>query len=61
MTQPRKPKAHKRKTSPPTATEQQEEYEAVIEPDPLLKEVGEANERITDPRERERVVPSRPC
>ena len=61
MTSPRKSKAHKRKTSPPPATEQQEEYDGVIEPDPLLKEVGEANERIADPRERERVVPSRPC
>jgi hypothetical protein len=61
MTQARKPKARKHKTSPPPATEEQEEYEAVIEPDPLLKEVGEANERIADPQERERVVPSRPC
>ncbi|HKY71260.1 MAG TPA: hypothetical protein VJL88_05025 [Nitrospira sp.] len=61
MTQPRIPKARKRKRSPPTATERQEEYKAVIEPDPLLKEVGEANERIADPQERERVVPSRPC
>ena len=41
--------------------ERKEEYRAVIEPDPLLKEVGEANERIVDPAERERVVPSRPC
>jgi hypothetical protein len=61
MTQSRKPKARKRKTSRPPATERQEEYDAVIEPDPLLKEVGEANERIADPQERERVVPSRPC
>ena len=59
--EPRKPKRRKAKPTPPSATERKEEYEAVIEPDPLLKEVGEANERITDPRERERVVPSRPC
>jgi hypothetical protein len=41
--------------------ERAEEYQAVIEPDPLLKEVGEANEQIADPAERERVVPSKPC
>jgi hypothetical protein len=50
----------KAKPKPPQA-ERAEEYQAVIEPDPLLKEVGEANERITNPAERERVVPSRPC
>jgi hypothetical protein len=45
----------------PSAKERQLEYDGVIAPDPLLKEVGEANEHIADPRERERVVPSRPC
>jgi hypothetical protein len=49
-------KPRKAKTS-----ELEREYRAVIDPDPLLKEVGEANERIADPAERERVVPSRPC
>jgi hypothetical protein len=59
--EPRTPKRRKAKPTLPSATERKEEYEAVIEPDPLLKEVGEANERIADPQERERVVPSRPC
>jgi hypothetical protein len=49
------------KTRPPDRRERAEEYQAVIEPDPLLKEVGEANEQIADPAERERVVPSKPC
>ena len=30
-------------------------------PDPLVKEVEETNEHIADPKERERVIPSRPC
>ncbi len=51
----------KRKTSKPTEKERKEEYRAVIKPDPLLREVGEANEHIADPSERERVIPSRPC
>ena len=27
----------------------------------LLKEVAEANAKVTNPEERERVIPSRPC
>ena len=57
---PRKRASNKPKAKP-SELEREEEYRAVIEPDPLLKEVGEANERIADPAERERVVPSRPC
>ena len=45
----------------PAESERKEEYDAVIETDPLLREVGEANEKIADPSERERVIPSRPC
>jgi hypothetical protein len=41
--------------------EREQEYEAVIEPDPLLAEVGEANEKISNPSEAQRVVPSRRC
>ena len=41
--------------------EREQEYEAVIEPDPLLAEVGEANEKISHPSEAQRVVPSKPC
>ena len=33
----------------------------IIQPDPLRKEVEEANEHIANPDERERVIPSRPC
>jgi hypothetical protein len=41
--------------------EREEEYQAIIEPDPLLAEVGEANEKISNPSEAQRVVPSKPC
>jgi len=41
--------------------EREQEYQAVIEPDPLLAEVGEANEKIRNPSEAQRVVPSKPC
>ena len=61
MTRTRERRTPKRKRPEPTETERKEEYGAVIDPDPLLKEVGEANERIADPSERERVIPSRPC
>jgi hypothetical protein len=47
----------KRKKTRPDA-EQTEEDGA---PDPLLKEVAEANKGIVDPAERERVIPSKPC
>ena len=47
----------KRKKARP-APEQKEEHRA---PDPLLKEVAEANKGIVDPAERERVIPSKPC
>jgi hypothetical protein len=33
----------------------------IIQPDPLKKEVIEANEHIANPDERERVIPSKPC
>ena len=59
MKQPRRRAAKRKKQKP--SKQRQEEYQAVIEPDPLLKEVGEANEHIANPEERERVVPSRPC
>ena len=58
---PRKVASNKPRKAKTSELEREEEYRAVIEPDPLLKEVGEANERIADPAERERVVPSRPC
>lgn len=41
--------------------DQQAEYDAVIAPDPLLAEVGQANERIHAPDEAKRVVLSKPC
>jgi hypothetical protein len=53
--------ANKPRKAGSSESEREEEYRAVIEPDPLLSEVGEANERIADPAERERVIPSRPC
>jgi len=41
--------------------EREEEYQAIIEPDPLLAEVGKANEKISNPSEAQRVIPSKPC
>ena len=41
--------------------EREQEYQAVIELDPLLAEVGEANEKISNPSEAQKVVPSKPC
>jgi hypothetical protein len=41
--------------------ERQEEYKAIIESDPLLDEVGKANRQISNPSERRKVVPSKPC
>ena len=41
--------------------EREEEYKAVIEPDPLLDEVGHANRKIGNPSERRKVIPSKPC
>ncbi|WP_447987430.1 hypothetical protein [Nitrospira sp. Nam74] len=41
--------------------EQEEQYHAVIEPDPLLEEVGDANEKAGHSSERRRIVPSKPC
>jgi hypothetical protein len=58
---PRKRGSNKPRKAKTSELEREAEYRAVIELDPLLKEVGEANERIADPAERERVVPSRPC
>ena len=45
--------------SPPLAKKNEEP--AVINTEHLLEEVEEANEHIADPKERERVIPSRPC
>ena len=43
---PRKRASNKPRKAKTSELEREEEYRAVIEPDPLLKEVGEANERI---------------
>jgi hypothetical protein len=60
MKQKRAPRTPKRRPQT-TKTQRKEEYDAVINTDALLKEVGEANEQIANPSERERVIPSRPC
>ena len=59
----KRPKARgrQRAKSASSATERREKREPVIDQDALLKEVGKANEHITNPDERERVIPSRPC
>jgi hypothetical protein len=57
---PRPPETRKKEDEASRA-EREEQYQAVIEPDPLLEEVGEANEKIDQPSERRKVIPSRPC
>jgi hypothetical protein len=42
-------------------SDREEQYHAIIESDPLLEEVGEANQKAGDPSEPRRVVPSKPC
>ena len=40
---------------------EQEQYHTIIEPDPLLEEVGEANKKAGHGTEPRRVIPSNPC
>jgi hypothetical protein len=55
------PHKEPKKEEADTQLEREEEYKAVIEPDPLLDEVGKANRKINNPCERRKVVPSKPC
>ena len=58
----RKPPPARRPRKPTRpGTDRQERDRRDIETDPLLKEVSEANARIANPQERERVIRSRPC
>lgn len=52
---------NKPRTVETSESEREEDYRATIELDALLKEVREANARIADPADRERIIPSRPC
>lgn len=47
------------KPGSPPAERQEQRNDAAAES--LLKEVAEANANVTNPEERERVIPSRPC
>ena len=50
----------RRRSKPsPTAERQEQRNDAAAES--LLTEVAEANANVTNPEERERVIPSRPC
>lgn len=55
------PQEQRRDDEADSQFERQEEYKTIIEPDPLLNEVGEANRKISNPSERRKVVPSKPC
>lgn len=59
MNEPERPAVRRPATSDPPAAEENET--PGIETDHLLEEVQEANAKIPDPAERERVIPSRPC
>src|SRR6478752_446214 len=62
MTRAKGSSRRKRAKSDPPATARVERVEkAGVDTDHLLEEVEEANAKIADPAERERVVPSRPC
>ena len=52
-------KSTTRTKSDPKKTDHEEN--AGVGSDHLLEEVKETNKRISDPSERERVIPSRPC
>ena len=57
----RKRAAVRRRSKPegPPAERRKQQNDAGAES--LLKEVAEANANVTNPEERERVIPSRPC
>ena len=55
------PREPRREADKASEADQEEQYHALIEPDPLLEEVAEANERAGQPSEPRRVVPSKPC
>ncbi len=57
----RKKTGVRRRTKPqgPPAERRKQQKDAGAES--LLKEVAEANANVTNPEERERVIPSRPC
>jgi hypothetical protein len=54
-------KTRKAEEKEASQAERDEQYRAAIEPDPILEEVGEANEKIDQPSERRRIIPSKPC
>lgn len=59
MKQPKRPRSRKQaKSAPPLAQRKEQELN---ETEHLLEEVAETNKHISDPADRERVVPSRPC
>jgi hypothetical protein len=49
----------RRTKSDPKKTDHEEN--TVVDTNRLLEEVKDINKRISDPSERERVIPSRPC
>ena len=57
----KQPKAQHRRGRGKSEAGTKHEEQATIETDHLLEEVAEANEHIADPKEREHVIPSRPC
>jgi hypothetical protein len=59
MKLPKKPIARGRRTSDQSRGERKQQ--SGIEKDHLLQEVQEANDQVSDPAERKRVIPSRPC
>jgi hypothetical protein len=53
-------KSTTRRTTPDPKKADHEQH-TVVDTNHLLEEVKETNKRVSDPSERERVIPSRPC
>ena len=56
-----RPTEARRKEDRASQAERDEQYHAVIETDPILEEVGEANKKVGHTSEPRRVIPSKPC
>lgn len=60
MKERKRPPVRRRNKSDRPIAERKKENGGV-ETESLLKEVAEANAKVANPEERERVIPSRPC
>ena len=57
----RKTAAVRRRSKSGSTQAERQKHQNDAAAESLLKEVAEANAKVTNPEERERVIPSRPC